>query len=118
MYYFGTKSELLDHVLGRRSSVLNEERMQRLDQPSHQIRVGHHLVHALSFCRMAPDVPLRATMLNLAYSSNCVMLPRSQGRLGWTRPGRPASGGSAGMRLIATTAITGSMEEIDARHGS
>jgi len=31
-YHFGTKSELLDHVLGRRSSVLNEERMERLDR--------------------------------------------------------------------------------------
>lgn len=31
-YHFGAKSELLDHVLARRSSVLNEERMERLDR--------------------------------------------------------------------------------------
>lgn len=29
-YHFGAKSELLDHVLARRSSVLNKERMERL----------------------------------------------------------------------------------------
>ncbi len=31
-YHFGAKSELLDHVLARRSSVLNDERMERLDR--------------------------------------------------------------------------------------
>jgi AcrR family transcriptional regulator len=31
-YHFGAKSELLDHVLARRSSVLNEERMERLER--------------------------------------------------------------------------------------
>ena len=30
-YHFGAKSELLDHVLTRRSSVLNDERIERLD---------------------------------------------------------------------------------------
>ena len=31
-YHFGSKAELLDHVLARRSSVLNDERMARLDR--------------------------------------------------------------------------------------
>lgn len=31
-YHFGTKAELLDHVLARRSEVLGHERMQRLDE--------------------------------------------------------------------------------------
>jgi len=30
-YHFGTKAELLDHVLARRSEVLNRERMERLE---------------------------------------------------------------------------------------
>ena len=30
-YHFGSKQALLDSVLGRRSEVLNEERMQRLE---------------------------------------------------------------------------------------
>jgi AcrR family transcriptional regulator len=31
-YHFGAKAELLDHVLARRSSVLNDERVARLDR--------------------------------------------------------------------------------------
>ncbi|WP_250475167.1 TetR/AcrR family transcriptional regulator [Caballeronia sp. GAFFF1] len=30
-YHFGTKTELLDHVLARRASVLNNDRMERLE---------------------------------------------------------------------------------------
>ncbi len=36
-YHFGSKEELLDHVIARRSDVLNHERMRRLDE----LRVLH-----------------------------------------------------------------------------
>ncbi|MES3000886.1 MAG: TetR family transcriptional regulator [Pseudomonadota bacterium] len=88
-YHFGTKSDLLDHVVARRSSVLNQERSERLER--------------LGILAKGKPIAVRALIEGFV---GAIMDRAGQGDEGWSNY----------TRLIAAIAVSAEWSHLTDRH--